>query len=367
MTEQFTLEGVDLEVLYEAGREIDSAFRPLSGSSPPNHLVTAAEDSAMKALGTLYRHLFAMSKALLKTRASSAGSFYLSSRYGEFEEMAHVAAEIPFSSRGKDRLLEAVNLVMRFFSGHGEAGEDPEREKEEFFFFLRDISSRNVNQATKTASRSDNRLLHYIHLSVTRHISRSSAYSRKGRMVFLDDPGRESRQGRQATAEELVKLCSPDLGGVATPGRVVDIIFSRIAADERFSVSLDISTLRNAVFDLLGSKFAPPQQNKAGTDPLQEYLSAEMLALAEEALAETDASYGWRKGGSAEHRQLFGSAAREILHEIIVQGRKPSFAEAVSRQAGQVTLEEYRAKYMGSFQNFWKQLWGNFLKKIRAD
>jgi hypothetical protein len=56
-----------------------------------------------------------------------------------------------------------------------------------------------------------------------------------------------------------------------------------------------------------------------------------------------------------------------MLEEIIVQGRKLQHHEALGRHIDGCGAEEYGRAHKGSFQNFWKVLWDNFIKKIRAD
>ena len=57
----------------------------------------------------------------------------------------------------------------------------------------------------------------------------------------------------------------------------------------------------------------------------------------------------------------------DMLEEIIVHGRKIPHIEALGRHIDDLDENAYRATHKGSFQNFWKSLWEDFLKKIRAD
>ena len=87
--------------------------------------------------------------------------------------------------------------------------------------------------------------------------------------------------------------------------------------------------------------------------------SDEQAAQRDEAVEEALSSYGWREGGSAEFRELYAKAVRDILEEMIIHGRKPSFPEVFRRCPGEGGDIEYRKKHRGSFQNFWKILWEN--------
>ena len=118
---------------------------------------------------------------------------------------------------------------------------------------------------------------------------------------------------------------------------------------------------------MLKSRFIQQRRETTKIDPMQEYLQKEMLLLAREALDETSATYGWRAGGSAEYREAYERAGWDLLEEIIVHGSRTRQHEALGRHIAGCSADMYREKFMGSFQNFWKVLWDNFLKKIRAD
>jgi len=171
---------------------------------------------------------------------------------------------------------------------------------------------------------------------------------------------------REASVEEIVSLCSGDVGGSDTPGRIVDIIFERLAGHPRFSPSLGINTLRHAVFTLIKSRFVPAPGGSPEIDPMEEYYRAEMLRLGEITLSETVGSYGWREGGSGEFRELFEKTARDLLSEAIISGTMPPFHEAIGRYQPDYTREKYEKTHKGSFQSFWNVLRKNFLKIIRA-
>jgi hypothetical protein len=172
---------------------------------------------------------------------------------------------------------------------------------------------------------------------------------------------------RQATEEEIVAGCAPLLRGSDKPGRVVGTIFDWLLGMDKYGSGLHISVLRNAVFEMISTRFIPSGKDSTRIDPMQEYLQKEMLLLAREALEETMVTYGWRKGGSAEFRDEYERAGWDMLEESIVHGKKPRHHEALGRHIRGCDVETYRKTHMGSFQNFWKALWDTFLKKIRAD
>ncbi len=355
-----TLEGADLDRLYEAAENIRDVFAPLAGTYPSDEIIDRAEKSVSRDIRTIYLHLFAMAVAELEVKSRSSGWFFLSTVSYEFEEIAHITAETPYSTRGENNFLEIINLILRFFPG------DNRTEKRDLFFFLKGITEVNLSQILKKISCSEKKVLHYIFSAVTRHIRTSPRFERRGSNV-IDFEALDPSPRRQATADELVASCAPLLQGSETPGRAVDLIFDNLSAGNSYASYLHISTLRTAAYELIKSQFIPSRSDITRNDPMQEYLQKEMLRLAEEALAETAGSYGWRKGGSAECREAYEKAGRDMLEEIIVHGRKIPHHEALGRHIEGCDTEMYRKRHMGSFQNFWKALWKNFLKKIRAD
>jgi len=301
-----------------------------------------------------------MAVAELEVKSRSSAWFFLSSISYEFDEIAHVTAEIPYATRGENNFLESANLILRFFSGEGTTG------KRDLFFFLRGITGVNLGQILKKISRSEKRLLHYVFSAVNRHVASSSRYRRSGSTV-TDLEAVVPQTLRQAGADEIVCGCSAMLQGSETPGGVVDLIFDHISGDERYACYLPVSTLRTAAYELIKSRFILPRREITRIDPMQEYLQKELLGLAEEAIACTVDSYHWRAGGSVEYRDAYKRAGRDMLEEIVIHGRKIPQQEALGRHVEGCSQEVYRAKHRGSFQNFWKSLWENFLKKIRAD
>lgn len=360
MNEPMTLEGVDLDRLYESAENIRDMFEPLAGISPSDEMIDQAEKSARGDIRIIYLHLFAMAVAELEVKSRSSAWFFLSTVSYEFEEIAHITAETPYSTRGENNFLEITNLILRFFSGNDKT------EKKDLFFFLKGITEVNLSQILKKISRSEKKVLHYIFSAVTRHIRTSPRFERRGSSV-IDLEAAESASHRQATADEIVTAIAPLLQGSETPGRAVELIFDNLSAGNRYASRLHISTLRTAAYELIKSRFIQPRSEITRNDPMQEYLQKEMFRLSEEALTETAESYGWRKGGSAEFREAYVQAGRDILIEIIVHGRKIPHNEALGRHIEECDTEMYRKRHMGSFQNFWKALWENFLKKIRAD
>jgi len=360
VNEQTLLEEIDLDRLYEAAGRIRDAFAPLAGTSPTDEEIDGAEKAVRRDLKTIYRTLFAMASAELEMKSRASTWFFLSTVSYEFKEIALISAEIPFSSRGEDNFLEITNLMLRFFSAGGEA------EKRDLFFFLKKISEVDLNHILKEISRTEKRLLHYVYSAVTRHIAADPRYTRNG--AVLTDLQAEGRSAeRQASADEIVAGCASLLQGSETPGRIVGLIFDWLLGEDRYAGSLSIYTLRTATYELIRTRFIPVPVETTRIDPMQEYLQKEMLQLAREALEETAATYGWRKGGSALHREAYGKAGWDMLEEIIIHGRKIQHNEALGRHIDGCGAEAYREKHMGSFQNFWKALWENFLKKIRAD
>jgi hypothetical protein len=301
-----------------------------------------------------------MAVAELEMKSRSSSWFFLSTVSYEFDEIAHIAAETPYSTRGEDNFLEVTGLILRFFSG------DDRTEKRDLFFFLRGISEVNLSHILKEISRTEKRLLHYVFTAVTRHIAADPRYMRKGGILTdLEAIGKPAHA--QPTVEEVVEGCSPLLQGSERPGRIVGLIFDYLLGSDRYGSSLHIATLRTAVFELVRTRFIPPQDETTRIDPMQEYLQKEMLQLSREALDETAAMYGWRRGGSARYREAYEKAGHDMLEEIIVHGRRIGHHEALGRHIDGCDIDRYRKEFMGSFQNFWKVLWDNFLKKIRAD
>ncbi len=360
MNEPITLEDVDLGRLYEAAEKIRDVFTPLAGASPSDEMIDRAEISVRRDIRTIYLHLFAMAVAGLEVKSRSSSWFFLSTVSYEFEEIAHITAETPYSTRGEDNFLEITNLILRFFSG------DDKTEKRDLFFFFKGITEINLSQILKKISRSEKKVLHYIFSAVTRHIRTSPRFERRGSNV-IDLEALDPSPRRQATADEIVASCASLLRGSETPGRAVDLIFDNLSAGNRYACLLHISTLRTAAYELIKPRFIQPRSEITRTDPMQEYLQNEMLRLADEALAESAGSYGWRKGGSAGCREAYENAGRDMLEEIIIHGRKIPHHEALRRHIEECDTEIYRKRHMGSFQNFWKSVWENFLKKIRAD
>ena len=360
MSESMIMEGADLDRLYEAAENIRDTFAPLAGTSPSDEEIDRAEISIRRDMRTIYLHLFAMAIAELEMKSRSSGWFFLSTVSYEFDEIAHITAETPYSTRGEDNLLEITNLSLRFFSGSGNTG------KMDLFFFLKGITGVNLSRILKKISRSEKKLLHYIFSAVTRHVASSPRYRRCGDIVTdLEAPCSSPRQ--QAAADEIIASCAPLLQGSEKPGRIIDLIFDDLLQRGRYSDNIHISTLRTAAYELTRSRFIQPHSEITRNDPMQEYLQKEMFLLAREALHETSGAYGWRKGGSAECREAYEKAGWDMLEEIIVHGRKIQHHEALSRHIKGCSVEVYRKKHMGSFQNFWKVLWEIFLKKIRAD
>lgn len=360
LSESRILEGAGLDSLFRAAENIRDAFSPLAGTVPADEIIDATELSVRRDIKTVYLSLFGMAVAELEMKSKSSAWFFLSSVSYEFDEIAHITAEIPYSTRGEDDFLEVTNLILRFFSGDGRM------EKRDLFFFLRGISEVNLSHILKEISRTEKRLLHYVFTAVSRHIAADPRYIRNGN-ILTDRESMEKPAGQQATVEDIVDGCAPLLQGSERPGRIVGMIFDWLLGKDRYGSSLHTATLRTSVFELIRTRFIPPQSETTRIDPMQEYLQKEMLQLAREALEETTATYGWRKGGSAVYREAYERAGHDMLEEIIVHGRKIRHHEALGRHVGGCDVDTYRERHMGSFQNFWKVLWNNFLKKIRAD
>jgi hypothetical protein len=354
------LESTDLDSLYDAAKNIRDVFAPLAGREMSDEEIDQAELSVRRDIRTIYIALFSMAVAELEFKSRRSAWFFLSTVSYEFDEIAHITAETPYSTRSEDNFLEITNLIRRFFS------EDRKTDKRDLFFFLRGISEVNLSHRLKEISRAEKRLLHYVFTAVARHIAADPRYRRNGDIVTdLEAP--EKSTGRQATVDEIVAGCAPLLRGAERPGRIVGLISDWLLESDDLGGSMHITTLRTAVFELIRTRFIPARIEATRIDPMQEYLQKEMLQLAREALDETTATYGWRKGGSAQHRGAYERAGWDMLEEIIVQGRKIQHHEALGRHIDDCDAETYREKHMGSFQNFWKVLWDNFLKKIRAD
>ncbi len=360
MNDSNILEGVDLERLYKAAENIRDVFSPLAGAELMDGEIDGAELSVRRDIKMIYLALFAMAVAELEMKSKRSSWFFLSTVSYEFDEIAHSTAEIPYSTRGEDNFLEITNLILRFFSG------DDKIEKRDLFFFLRGISGVNLSHTLKEISQTEKKLLHYVFSAVARHITADPRYRRNADIVTdLEAPGKST--GRQASADEIIAGCAPLLRGSEKPGRLVGLIFDWLLGTEIYGSCIHISTLRTAVFELISTRFIPPRIETTKIDPMQEYLQKEMLLLAREALDETSATYGWRSGGSAEYRGAYEKAGWDMLEEIIVHGSKVQHHEALGRHIAGCDAELYREKHMGSFQNFWKVLWDNFLRKIRAD
>lgn len=359
MNEPPIFERVGLDRLFEAAENIRDMFGPLQGKQLSEEEIDEAELSACKDIKSVYLHLFAMAVAELETKSRSSSHFFLSTISYEFDEIAHSAAEIPYSKRGGNNFLEITDLILRFFS-------TPGKTKKELFYYLRGISVVNLRQKLNEISEDEKKLLNFVHTAVTRHIKADTRYRRNADTV-IDLEAMEKSTWRQATEDELVAGCAPLLRGSEKPGRLVGLIFDWLLRKDRYGSSLHISILRNVVFELINTRFIPPVNETTKIDPMQEYLQKELLLLARETLEETTATYGWRKGGSAGFRDEYERAGWDMLEESIVHGRKIQRHEALGRHITGCDVETYRKKHMGSFQNFWKVLWDNFLKKIRAD
>lgn len=365
-------DGDYLELLFAAAKNIHSSFnapgdRPFAGTE-----LEALENSLESDLKTVFLHLYALTKADLRIRSDRDGLFFLRTVSWDFDDIAWEAAEIPFESRCENGFLEVVDLIARFFF------RETEPTREDLFLHLKSVASTNLTQMIKRIYRLENRPMHYVYTAVTRHVTAGEAYSRDGNTVrragmagadgspALDGGPGAAILRREATVDEIVSLCSGDVGGSDTPGRIVDIVFGRLAAHPRFSPSLGFNTLRHAVFTLIKSRFVPAPGGTPETDPMEEYYRAEMLRLGEVTLAETVESYGWREGGSGEFRELFEKTARDLLSEAIISGTMPPFHEAIGRYQVDYTREKYEKTHKGSFQSFWNVVRTNFLKIIRA-
>jgi len=359
MNEPPIFERVDLDRLFKAAENIRDVFEPLHGAQLSEAAIDMAELSVRKEIRAIYLHLFAMTNAELKVKSKSSSHFFLSTLSYEFEEIAHTASEIPFSKRDENNFLEITDLILRFFSTKGKT-------KKDLFYYLRGISGINLRQKLNEISETEKKLLNFVHTTVTRHIKADPRYRRNVNNV-TDLEALEKSTWRQATEEEIAAGCAPLLRGSEKPGRVVGLIFDWLLGMDKYGSCLHISVLRNAVFELISTRFIPPREETAKTDPMQEYLQKELLLLAREALEETIVTYGWRKGGSAEFRDEYERAGWDMLEESIVHGRKPQHHEALGRHIRGCDVETYRKIHRGSFQNFWKALWDTFLKKIRAD
>ncbi len=360
LSESRILEDADLDSLYKAAENIRDMFAPLAGTELSDEEIDAAELTVRRDIRTLYIALFGMAVAELEMKAKASAWYFLSTVSYEFDEIAHITAEIPYSTRGEDNFLEITNLILRFFTG------DDKTEKKDLFYFLKGISGVNLSSKLSEISEAEKRLLHYVYTAVARHITADPRFRRHGSIV-TDLEKLEKSTGRRVTADEIIAGCAPLLRGSERPGRMVGMIFDWLLGNDKYDCCLHISTLRTSVYELIKTRFIPQKIEATKMDPMQEYLQKEMFQLAREALDETTATYGWRKGGSAGCREAFGKAGWDMLEEIIIHGRKIQHHEALGRQIDGCSVEVYREKYMGSFQNFWKGLWDNFLKKIRAD
>lgn len=359
-------DGDYLELLFAAAKNIHSSFtapgdRPLAGTE-----LAALENSLERDLKTVFLHLYALTKADLRIRSDRDGLFFLRTVSWDLDDIAWETAEIPFESRCENGFLEVIDLIARFFS------RETEPTREDLFLHLKGVASTNLNQTIKRTYRRENQPMHYVYSAVTKHITSGEAYSRDGNRVrragMADSDGGPGAVAlrREAGVDEIVSLCSGDVGGSDTPGRIVDIVFDRLAGHPRFSPSLGINTLRHAVFTLIKSRFVPAPGGTSEPDPMEKYYRDEMLRLGEITLSETVESYGWREGGSGEFRELFEKTARDLLSEAIINGTMPPFHEAIGRYQENYTREKYEKTHKGSFQSFWNVVRKNFLKIIRA-
>lgn len=360
ISESKILKDAHLDRLYQAAENIRGVFSPLIDTELSDEEIDLAEISVRRDIKTIYLALFGMAVAELEMKSRRSSWFFLSTVSYEFDEIAHITAEIPYSTRGEYNFLEITNLILRFFSGDGKT------EKRDLFFFLRGISGNNLSHTLKEISRTEKKLLHYVFTAVARHITADPRYRRNADIV-TDIEALEKSTGQQASADEIVAGCAPLLRGSEKPGRIVGLIFDYLLGTDKFGCCIHISTLRTAVFELISTRFIPPQIETTKIDPMQEYLQKEMLQLARASLDENSVTYGWREGGSAEYRDAYEKAGWEMLEEIIVHGKKIQHHEALRRHIAGCDVNAYRKKHMGSFQNFWKVLWDTFLKKIRAD
>ena len=141
---------------YEAAENIRDVFSPLAGTELSDAGIDAAELSVRADIRAVYLALFGMAVAELEMKSKASAWYFLSTVSYEFDEIAHITAETPYSTRGEDNFLEITNLILRFFSGEGKT------EKRDLFFFLRGISSVNLSHTIKEISRTEKRLMHYI-------------------------------------------------------------------------------------------------------------------------------------------------------------------------------------------------------------
>ncbi|MCK4538901.1 MAG: hypothetical protein KAV42_08920 [Candidatus Krumholzibacteria bacterium] len=359
------MDRVHKDNLFAAARRINDTFCPLAGTDPTEEEVAALEREAREEINTVYIHLFALSEAELRVLAGGEMGFFFDSVSYEFSEIAHEVAETHFSERTKEGFFRVVGKIIDFFSTRESPGD--ESTADELFFFLRGMTSRNISNVIARISRSEKKLLHYIYTTITKHIRNSERYDREGDSITDLKATPPGKTARLASSEELVSICSNQARGGDRPGILVDLTFDCIEKDSRFISTVKIQALRSAIFELLRGSHIPDIRKSTKSDPLHDFLQKEMLKLAGESVEEALSSYGWREGGSAEFRELYAKAVRDILEEMIVHGRKPPFPEVFKRHLGEGGDVEYREKHRGSFQNFWKILWENFLKKFRAD
>jgi len=354
------MENIDYDEFFAAAENIRDAFSPLSGTFPENKTINSIENSLRNDFKIIYTSLYAMAFAELRMRAKTAAWYFLSTVSYDFEEIANMTAAAPFMTRGKDNFLQISILILKFFSQNEEKG------KHDFFSYLHGVTRKNLGQVLKTIARSEKRLQYYVYSAVTRHVASCRRYKRRGTIITdLDCAGKSSL--RTATIFEIVPDCAPLLRGFEKPGHLVDIIFDELKNKKRYACHLPVNTLKSAVLDLIKTRFIAGPGEVDRKDPMQEYLEKELLEHGREALEETAASYGWRKDGSGKCRDAYLKAAWDILEDIIVHGRKLSNHEAMARHVPGCDENVYRTTHKGSFQNFWKVLWENFLKKIRAD
>ena len=359
-------DGDYLDLLFTAANNIHSSFTASGDRLFAGTDLATLESSLENDLKTVFLHLYALTKADLRIRSDRDGLFFLRTVSWDFDDIAWEAAEIPFESRCENGLLDVVDLIARFFS------REAEPTREDLFLHLKGVASTNLTQMIKRIYRLENRPMHYVYSAVTRHVTAGEAYSRdvntvrRAGLAGADGGPGAAVLRREAGVDEIVSLCSGDVGGSDTPGRIVDIVFGRLSDHPRFSPSLGINTLRHAVFTLIKSRFVPAPGGTPETDPMEEYYRAEMLRLGEITLSETVESYGWREGGSGEFRELFEKTARDLLSEAIISGTMPPFHEAIGRYQVDYTREKYEKTHKGSFQSFWNVVRKNFLKIIRA-
>jgi hypothetical protein len=352
--------GVTLENLYAAATNINDRFAPYALKAPSDDVIDGLELASHEDFRKIFLSLYALAMAELRMRAGTPAWYFLSSVSYEFEDIAEMIATMPFMTRGKDNFYQITDLLLRFFADSGTKG------KRDLFNYLHGVTRKNLGSTLKTIAHSEKRMMHYVYAAVSRHVGSSRRFRRRAGIV-TDLQAPEESSMRQATIFEIVADCSPLLRGFERPGQIVDLIFDELKRKKRYSCHLSIKTLRISVLDLIKARFIPAEKKIDRRDPMQEYLQKELLEIADEAVEETAVSYGWRSEGSGRFREAYIGAVRDIMEDIIVHGRRMPSHEALGRHLDGCDENVYTTTHKGSFQNFWKVLWENFLKKIRAD